>query len=227
MGIWYNFGRMLRPRWRKAAWLCQELTGSEAQALRAEEQYGETLAPSLADRFPIDEAPSVKAFVRDIGEYLASHLRKREYRFRFRPVCSPQVNAFALPGGLVFVTRCLLEFCDWNQDEVAFVLAHEIAHVACRHARDKLLTSAVASAWSPSALSSAFVLSEYSKDSELEADSFAVRLLRDSGFDKRGAIRFLRRLGERPTGGTDSDADLGLFSTHPPLEERLANVRKA
>jgi predicted Zn-dependent protease len=227
MGIWYNLGRTLRPGWRKAGWLWQELTGTEAQALRAEERYGEAVASSLADRFPVDEDRSVKAFVRDAGEYLASHLRSREYRFRFRPVCSPQVNAFALPGGLIFVTRSLLEFCDWDQGEVAFVLAHEIGHVACRHARDKLLTSVLARTLSRVALSNAFVLSEYSKESELEADSFAVRLLRAAGFDTSRATRFLERLDDRASAGSDPDADLGLFSTHPPRKERIANLRNA
>lgn len=226
MGIWYNLGRKLRPGWQKATWLWQELTGTEAQALRAEKRFGKTLASFLADRFPIDEDRSVKAFVHDLGEYLASHLERREYQFGFQPVRSPQVNAFALPGGLIFVTRSLLEFCGWDQDEVAFVLAHEIGHVACRHARDKLVTSLLARTLSPAALSNAFVLSEYSKDFELEADSFAVRLPRTGGFDTRGATRFLERLDHCRSAGSDAEADPSLFSTHPPLSERLTNIGK-
>jgi Zn-dependent protease with chaperone function len=136
---------------------------------------------------------------------------------------------------LVFVTRPLLEFCAWNREEVAFVLGHEMGHVACRHARDKLLASVVASTISlahplprgVAALADAFVWSEYSRDSELEADRFAVRLLRTGGFDANGATRFLERLARRSQAGSDSGDGPGLFATHPPLDERLANIAKA
>jgi Zn-dependent protease with chaperone function len=130
-----------------------------------------------------------------------------------------------------------VDLCNRNEDDIAFVLAHEMAHVIRRHAIERLLQQKVVTAFtlvSPArgALTSWIrkvgfqgLERAYSQDEEFEADELGVLLMRAAGFDPAGAIRMLQCLGE-----LDRSPDpLGLnryLSTHPPIEERVNRLRR-
>ena len=229
--------KQLRANWHKVDWLLQELTGTDADAVRTETKVGRDLADAMEDEHSIDKEPSVVSFLRDMGKHLTSHVKHNEYQFTFQPIRSRSINAFALPGGFIFVTRGLMEFCEWSQDEIAFVMAHEIGHVVRHHAKDaitnNLLVDAV-SFTSPAKgmlqaplrlLFKKFVHSEYSKECEFAADDFAVRLTHCARFQSNGPFAFFERL----TNETDlwkTEERFKLFLSHPPTNERIANIKR-
>ena len=125
-----------------------------------------------------------------------------------RPLSTVRPTAFVLPGGFIFIARSLVQLCNRNKDDIAFVLAHEMAHVIRRHAIERLLQQKVVNAVtlvSPARGALASWIRKvgfrglehaYSQDEEFEADELGVLLMRAAGFDPAGAIRTLQCLGK-------------------------------
>lgn len=231
--FFFNLGRNVGPTLRKGQWVWRSFAGSEEEALRAEYELGRDLAWSLARQMEADQDPAVVRFVGEVTARLARCVRDRR-RFCACPVRAPEVNAFALPGGFVFITRPLLDLCGADANEVAFVLAHEMAHVLHGHALERAVNG-----WMLSAAGRALPLRgwaggllmqqvreladrAYSREQELEADALAARLAHVAGFDAHAAVRLLGRLPPAPA-ATAFDR---YFATHPPFVERLANLRR-
>lgn len=233
----YRLGRITGVQLRKAKWMWQSVAGSEADAIHAEHDVGRDMAAVVLEETPRDLDQATQSLLDEVGRKLTQVVRNRLHRFQMTALDTDRPTAFALPGGFIFLTRSLVHLCDRDRDEVAFVLAHEMAHVIRRHAIDRLLQQKVVSAVarvSPGrgALGSwirqvGFQALEraYSRDQELEADELGVRLMRAAGFDPAGAVRLLQRLGE-----LDRRPDpLGLgpyLSTHPPVEDRIHQLRR-
>src|SRR5712691_2059953 len=116
--FFYRLGKMIGPQLRHANWVYRSLTDTEAEALRAESAVGRDMASTLMQQMELDREPAVEAILVDLKYRLAQCLRKSQRRFQFLAVNAPEINAFALPGGYVFVTRPLLELCQWNPDEL-------------------------------------------------------------------------------------------------------------
>ena len=233
----FQLGKRLTENLNKANWVFQELTGDHADAIDAETRVGRDLAEAMKQEHPLDTNQSVVDFLEGMGNYLTQHLNDNEYQFAFRPIDSDNVNAFVLPGGFVFVTRGLLQFCEWDQGEIAFVVAHEIGHVVKRHAKEAIrsdLLKNAASVVSPATrvlqaslqrVSDRFMLSEYSKEREFEADAFAVRLTHRAGFQRNGPISFFNRLPDNINRSAAKER-YTLFVSHPPPDERIALIRQ-
>src|SRR5207244_2206992 len=113
----------------------------------------------------------------------------RFYPFHVHCLLAPVVNAFALPGGFIFLTRPLLELCQSDRAELAFVVGHEMAHIVQRHAIDRIMASSALNAavgrftmaggifgQSLAALAATLLSQGYSQDQELEADRIGARL---------------------------------------------------
>ncbi|MCJ7811985.1 M48 family metallopeptidase, partial [bacterium] len=142
---------------------------------------------------------------------------------------------FALPGGFIYCTNSLLQLCQLNKDEIAFVLAHEIAHVVKMHPFKRVLatsslhilsnlgrTSSILNNITKQAIQKA-LQSGYSQDQESEADRFAVRMMMVAGFDPNRAIRFLEKL----KGTTSEKVSISnYFSSHPAFNERIRIVKE-
>jgi predicted Zn-dependent protease len=234
--IFYRLGKMVGPQLRQANWFFRSLTDTEAEALRAETAVGRDLASSLLQQMELDRTPAVEALLADLKWRLAQSLRNRPRQFYFYAVNVPEINAFALPGGYVFVTRPLLEFCRWNPDELAFILGHEIAHIVQGHVMNRMLadsmirvalrrlTPAGGLLGQPIAGLAANMLNKgYSQDQELEADRVGVQLAAHAGFDPTAAARLFARLAS--LGGNRSPLG-GYFSMHPSLEIRIQHLNR-
>jgi predicted Zn-dependent protease len=234
-GFLYQLGKLLGPKVRKAKWVLRSLTGTEAEAIQAEFEVGRDLAQAVAREMEREQDPDVSRLLSDVGGRLASRVKNKHRRFVFSAVGAAEANAFALPGGFIWVTRPLLELCGSNPDEVAFILGHEMGHVICKHAMDRLMANSVLD----TALRvvpigglvgsqvGGFVLSllkqRYSQDQELEADQLGVRLARSAGFEPAAAIRLLDRLKQK---SGEDQAIAEYFSSHPPFDLRIANLRQ-
>jgi predicted Zn-dependent protease len=170
-----------------------------------------------------------------VGRHLATCVANKLRTFSFEVIKGPEPNAFALPGGVIFVTRSLLELCDWNQDELAFILGHEMGHVIRGHAMDRIITNsaiAVGSRATPirgllaswlGRVGMKFLESAYSQDLELEADTLGARLVAVAGYDPHAPMQLLSRLSELSQPA--KQFSLGnYFSSHPAFDLRIHNV---
>ncbi len=233
----YKLGKLAGVKFRKAKWMWQAATGSETDAIRAEYRVGRDIAAVILGQTPSGADKEVQALLDGIGQELAAAVRNKVHRFQMISVEEAHPIAFALPGGFIFVARSLVELCDKARNEVAFVLAHEMAHVIRRHAIDRLLRQKVISATSlvsPGrvALTSwirqvgfQWLERAYSQDQEFEADELGVLLMRAACFDPAGGIRLLERLGGLDR--TPDPLELGPYlSTHPSVEERVLKLRR-
>ena len=211
--------------------------GTEEDSLRAEIRLGRDLAAALLKQVPLVEENESTRFAAQIGHWLAGHVKEKKLPFIVRVTAERQPNAMALPGGPVFVSWPLLELCQGQRDEIAFVLGHEMAHIVRRHTLDRIVKDAAlslllrqfsgrhaASAWLSQAgrqlLSRAF-----SRDDELEADAFAAALVGTAGGDATAGERLLEKLAQGTSGQSVGIAG-DYLATHPPLMERIANLRR-
>src|SRR3954463_12545303 len=102
-GFFYQLGKMVGPKLRQANWVFRSLTGTETEAARAEYAVGQDLARVLAGQLEIDPDPGVRHLLQEVVARLAACLRNRQQRFTVHAVRASPVNAFALPGGFLFI----------------------------------------------------------------------------------------------------------------------------
>ena len=190
---------------------------------------------------------SLGGYVAEIGGRLASVSEMPKVPWRFTVLNDHQVNAFALPGGYVYITRGLLALAE-NEAEMAGVLAHEIGHVTARHSAQRYsramatnigLTglSILGSVFGvPSGLGQVvssgaqMALQQYSQGQELEADMLGVRYLSRAGYDPNAMTSFFRKLKshselEARQQGKDA-VPHNIMSTHPRTEDRILQAMK-
>jgi predicted Zn-dependent protease len=236
-GLFYNLGRMAGPHVRKAKWAWLSATGTEAEAVKAEYDVGLDLAGQIRLELTLDREPDASGVLGEIGTKLSARVANKRRTFSFEIVRSGDPNAFALPGGFIFVTHSLLELCEWNKDQIAFIVGHEMSHVIRGHAMDRIVSnSAIAlgaraaplrglgGAWL-SSVGVKFLQSAYSQDAELEADTLGILLAEAAGYDGRGAVTMLARLAKLTSPARQSDLG-AYFSTHPGFEVRTENAKR-
>jgi beta-barrel assembly-enhancing protease len=203
-------------------------------------------APEMAQQFGgLDPDPQLQARVDRIGERLVSRSAagKSPYRFEFHVLNDPQtINAFALPGGQVFITEGLLRRLE-TDGQLAGVLGHEIGHVVARHGAEHIakqqltqgLTGAAVLATydpnNPSSRNSAAVAAvigqlvsmRFGRQDELEADRLGVRLSSETGYDPRSMTALMKILQQSSEGNQPPE----FFSTHPNPENRIQRIQEA
>lgn len=231
--FFFNLGKRTGPAIRKGRWIWSSLTGPEAEARRAERAAGREVAVRMREHLGIADDPRDRALLEEIGHSLVASLKDEDLQFSFEPLRGG-ANAFALPGGFVFVTQGLLQECGRDRDELAFVLGHEIGHVVRGHALERLVgrsaftgvIRALPSTWALARLAGrpalALLESSHSRGREYEADSLGIKLSVAAGFDPAGSTRFLERL-VRPEGPPWA----GYLATHPDAEFRIRRIEKA
>jgi len=235
--LFYNIGRRVGPHVRRAKWIWQSMTGDEADSIKVENDVGRDLAREIRHQLKPPLQPQAEEILNKIGSCLAACVTNRFRTFSFETVEYPEPNAFALPGGFVFVSRSLVELCEWHEDEIAFILGHEMAHVIRGHAMHRLISNSAISAAVRAApvrgvlsgwlqrVGVQFLESAYSQDLEFEADRFGVRLASAAKYDPRGSVQLLARLAE--INQPPDRLNLGsYFSSHPAYEVRISNINR-
>jgi predicted Zn-dependent protease len=188
-----------------------------------------------------EEDVELNAYVAAVGARLRAVSELEDQPFTFTVLDSPVVNAFALPGGYVYVTRGLVALAA-NEAELAGVLAHEIGHVTARHTAQRVTTGLFASLGAAvlgaatgnqvvadlAQVGAAAYVQGFSRDQELEADTLGVRYLVRAGYDPRAMASFLRSLElhgsfEAELAGREGrEPEADLFSSHPRTVQRIA-----
>ncbi|MCH7794564.1 MAG: M48 family metalloprotease [Proteobacteria bacterium] len=187
--------------------------------------------------------PAIDAYVTGIGDLLVKTSETPDLKFTFTVLDTPMVNAFALPGGYVYITRGLLALAD-NEAEVAGVLAHEIGHVTARHSAERygqtmaanilglglgilLGSGPVTDLYGAVA---GVALRSYSREQEYESDLLGVRYMSRAGYDPGAMATFLTRLLahgrlEAELRGQPGKADaFDIMQTHPRTADRIARA---
>ena len=180
------------------------------------------------------------AYIRGIGQRLVRHTHGPKYPYSFSAADYREINAFALPGGPVWIHRGVLHSAT-NESQVAAVLAHEIAHIAQRHAAAQLTNSTLANlglgllgavlgntggagaAQSAAGLLANGAFLKFSRDDEREADRVGLGIMRRAGWDGRGMVELfdiLRRESARDPGSVEI-----FFSSHPSPKDRIGELR--
>ncbi len=227
VGSW--LGLRSRKSFRQAKWMWSWVAGTEAESLQAERDYGRECAREFAAGFSGRAPRASQELVASVGSRLAAAVNDPRREFQFTVVVAAAPNAFALPGGFVFITQALVDLCEGDQGELAFFLGHEMAHVLGGHAKDRLTADAFLSAVTRHVAGAGLMLRRvlakgYSRDLELDADREGARLAAGAGFDPRAAARGLRRLAQASTGHAQAPE---YFSSHPPLAERVQRLTPA
>jgi beta-barrel assembly-enhancing protease len=210
---------------------------SDAEEMR----IGADLARGLADIG--DEDADATRYVTAVAQPLLLHLRRPGIHYRFHVIDSPQINAFALPGGQVFVLRGLLEFVE-SEAELAAVLGHEMSHVDLRHCIEhyqyeaKLKKAGVPELGWIVETAHRLVTLGFSPQQELEADAQGERLNVESDYDPEAEAALFSRMKTKfhessrvqattPAGEVTQAAGEAIgsyFRTHPPSEERARRL---
>jgi predicted Zn-dependent protease len=203
-------------------------------------------APELVQQFD-GESPNQQgqALVDRVCERIISQSRAREVDWPYEcHLLADQetINAFALPGGQMFITQALLDHME-TEGQLAGVLAHEIGHVVARHASQQiakqqltqgLTGAAVIAAYDPNdprsqgaaqvaLLIGQLVNMRFGREDELESDRIGVQFMADAGYDPRSMLRVMEILAESSEGPRPPE----FFSTHPNPENRLARIQEA
>ncbi len=209
---------------------------SAERDLNKEQKLGKKLSENIEKKYEVVEDLEKNLLLREIGNKLAkvSELKGMNYHFKILNIEGP--NAFSIPGGYIYVTYDLFDYIQ-SDDELAGILAHEIAHVIHNHAlkqtRDNtkytLLTIlAVLLTGEPDVgmlgkLTTITLLNKYSREYEEEADLTATDLLIKTGYNPVGFLTFLERLYTREM--FKPEVNLGIFQTHPETENRINYIR--
>lgn len=229
-----------------------EITGETQHISMSPDQeiaLGLQSAPEMAREMGgLSNNQQAAAVVRQVGQKIVqnSAARQTPYQYDFHLLADPQtINAFALPGGQIFITEGLLvrlttDGRSLNEDMLAGVLGHEVGHVVARHSAEKMaqmelaqgLTGAVTMAtYDPSNPNTAYITQsvanmiqlKYGRDQELQSDNLGVRFMLEAGYDPEYLIQVMEVL--KQAAGPNRTPEFQ--SSHPDPENRQAEIQKA
>lgn len=218
---------------------------SEQQEIAVGRQYNEQV---ISKQYQVYGSKPLQDYVNRIGQKLAKNSHRPQLQYHFAVLDTPEINAFALPGGYVYITRGILAYLN-SEAELAAVVGHEIGHVTARHgvrqqsaAQAANIGLTIASIFIPEVnsmggqnlanLAGGALLSGYGREHELEADRLGAQYLARTNYDPQAIISVLRVLKNQEL----KDAELakeegreprrysGLFATHPDNDTRLKEV---
>ncbi|HHE55793.1 MAG TPA: hypothetical protein ENL21_08430 [Caldithrix abyssi] len=232
--LFYKLGKRVGKSIVKGKYLYNSAFGSEEEALNAEYRLGSLLAGEIENQNGLFDSPLHQLFLDSILKRLVMRVKNKNRVFFVKILNANDLNAFALPGGFIFVTAALVEQLQNETDEMAFVLAHEIIHIVSKHPFKRMVAS-----YSLEALQrflkggtviktlgqdiiKKVVNSHYSQANEFQADEYGARLIYSAGFDPQGALALLKRFKSMKT----EEKFFYYFSTHPPLEQRIKRIKR-
>jgi len=217
------------------AGLTLALTGCKGTiwSKKDEVRIGKEVSLEVEKAYKLDPNPAHQQRVQLIGQRLLTVAKVEPYEYTFKVLDSDEVNAFALPGGPIYVMRGLLEMVS-DDDELACVLGHELAHINRRHAAKQVTRGTWASilialgtqgkARDVAEISAALLQLKYSRNQEYEADRLGIEYAYKAGYDPNGMIRFFQKLlAKRKEGDKGILANL---RTHPLTENRIWRARQ-
>jgi predicted Zn-dependent protease len=215
--------------------------GIASMTVEEERELGDKLAREIQQKLDMVNDPLIKAYVDEVSSRLVEEAHDHRFHYRFYVVKEQEPNAFAIPGGHIFITSGLIRLVD-TEDELAGVIGHEIAHGVLRHI-DKAIDRAkrISLATLAAVIAGAFLsknakggatlttgamamahslMLKYTRANEVEADQKGMQYLTDAGYDSHAMVVFLKKI-YRWQRFTSPDVPTYL-STHPGIDARIA-----
>jgi beta-barrel assembly-enhancing protease len=223
----------------KAAVASRPITDSE------EYYVGRAVAARILGKYKLDQNPKLTQYVNEVGETVArKSSRPNPFKgYHFAVLDTQEINAFACPGGTIFITRGLIQTCK-NEDQLAAVLAHEVGHVANKDGINSISQARWTQVFTAMGTEAAkqyggvagnlvslfegsiddvfktIVVNGYSRQAEENADTAALKELTKAGYNPNAMVILLTTMEAKGKGSTSD-----IFKTHPPTSERLAKVK--
>ncbi len=209
-----------------------------------EARVGAEAAGQVEEQMGLLTDPALTSYVTQIGNRLAAVSPRKDTQYRFHVVDMPEANAFALPGGYIYVSRGLLALTN-SEQELANVVGHEIGHVAARHSAQRetraagvnllsVLGTVIAGAYGGAdaaqtvgqigQMAGAGLIASYGRDQEREADRVGQGLCAQTGWDPAGMPQFLATLDRETTLALGQKRAPGFLDSHPSTPERVRNT---
>lgn len=202
---------------------------------KTEKHFGKATKEQLREEYGFVDNPLLNEYVQGMGESLSGLSHRTDIPYEFHVLDTGEVNAFAAPGGFVFVTRGLLEEVE-SDDELAAVIGHEVGHVAAHHGAKNIkklpfliagLSILNAQAGETTARIGGMVLSmaqlHYSRVDEYQADELGVQYTYKSGYDPHAMASFFQKLESKHRSGDLSKLEVSLMS-HPKTTSRMMRI---
>lgn len=209
-------------------------------------EIGRSYHPKLLEHFGGEyHAPALQAYINHIGEHLVDNSHRKNLVYHFTVLDSPVINAFAVPGGYIYISRGILPYLN-SEDELAALLGHELGHITARHGVRQHTKQTLASilinvvsnqsniAYADQALGlmSHAVIAGYGRKYELEADKLGLDYMESAGYSRRaildllGGLKHHEEWEKKLAKEQDRSANVyhGVFATHPSSDKRLQEI---
>ncbi|UCD82417.1 MAG: M48 family metalloprotease [Desulfobacterales bacterium] len=213
--------------------------------VKEEEELSAQMLTAIYKHFEIVDDPAIVAYVNDIGKRILATLPEQPFRYQFHVIKEDVYNAFATPAGHIFVYTGLMDAME-EEEELAGILGHEIAHVYCRHISQKIErqkkmgwatlagmaagillgvggageAAQAVTMGAPAAAQSAELA--YSRDDEMQADQFGLKFITGAGYSADGLLKILKKIRAKTWFGSDQVPTY--LMTHPAVEDRIAFI---
>jgi predicted Zn-dependent protease len=215
--------------------------GFQLVSVKDEIAIGRKAQQDVRQQVPALRDATVNRYIDSLGRRIASRADGPRYPYSFDVANRRDINAFALPGGPIWVHRGLIDAAR-TEAQLAGVIAHEVAHVANRHAAEQMTKGTIANvglgllgaflgdgrggqlAQLGAGFAANATMMKFSRDHEREADLKALRYMKSAGYDPRGMVEFLQVLRARQ--GSDPGSVRTFFSSHPAPAERVRRLQQ-
>ena len=213
--------------------------------VKDEEDMSRQILAMIHKYYDLVDDPSLVSYVNDIGNRILSTLPQQPFKYRFYVINEDVYNAFATPGGHIFVYTGLLDAME-EEEELAGILGHEIAHVYCRHISQRIERSKKLGVATLAGIAAGILLGvggageaasavtmgsmaagqsaelAYSRENEMQADQFGVKFTTAAGYSASGLLKILKKIRSKTWFGSDQIPKY--LMTHPAVEDRIAFV---
>ncbi len=231
--FFYQLGKKVGKSLYRGRYLYKTLTGNVPESLQAEYTLGVLLKKEIEKQTPLSQEPLLLLAAESVLRRLQKQVKNKERYFTVKILSLNELNAFALPGGFMYISETLMTHLRHDPDALAFVIAHEMIHIILKHPLKRMLTSysleAISRILKTGSVMGAIgkdvlkklLRSHYSRENELLADAYGLRLMYSAGFETSGALRLMRLFSTM-----QKNEGFNYFSTHPALSERLNQLQK-
>ncbi|MBW2705303.1 MAG: M48 family metalloprotease [Deltaproteobacteria bacterium] len=213
--------------------------------IKEEEDLSRQMMTAIYKYYDVIDDPVVVDYVNDIGKRILATLPRQPFRYQFHVIKDDVYNAFATPAGHIFVYTGLIDAME-EEEELAGILGHEIAHVYCRHISQQIERQKKMGWASLAGLAAGVLLGvggageaaqavtmgsqaatqsaalAYSRENEMQADQFGVKFITGAGYSAEGLLKILKKIRSKTWFGSDQIP--AYLQTHPAVEDRIAFI---